>query len=180
MMLSGATTVTATLTSGPFAFNAPATIAVGPHTVGIRGTDTNGAQATVTVNVNVGDPCTGNEECAVVGEGFVCVDGRCVAGSGIPGGLGDVCDVDHPCLSGECATKGGENRCSEACDPGVSNSCGDGFTCLDNPAGGGLCWPGDDGTCAGCAADGGSTPTLPIGAGLMLSALLLRRRRRAA
>lgn len=171
---------TASLTSPPWAFNAPATITPGVHAVAIRATDTVGGEGTVTINVNVGDPCEGNGECAVVGEGYVCVDGRCVPGSGVPGGLGAECDAPSDCLSGVCAAKGGENRCTEACDTGNSNSCGDGFSCIDNPAGGGLCWPGEDGTCGGCDTDGGSTPALPIGAGLMLSALLLRRRKHRA
>ncbi len=143
--------VTRMLTTGPYAFNAPATITTGPHTIAIRGTDNLGDQTTVTIDVNV-------------------------AGSGSLGGLGEICDADHPCVSGMCATKGGDSRCSELCDPNASG-CGDGFSCLDNPAGGGLCWPEEAG-CGGCGTDGGASPVVPIGAGLMLSALLLRRRRR--
>jgi len=170
---------TAQLLTPPFAFNAPLDIAQGTHTVAIRATDTIGSVGTSEVTVIVGDPCNDNADCAAQGEDLVCVDGRCVAGANTPGGLGSTCDENNPCLSGLCATKDGENKCTEECDP-AANACPDNYNCLDNGAGGGLCWPGSTGNCLGCSTDGGADPSLPIGAGVFAAALLVRRRRAKA
>jgi MYXO-CTERM domain-containing protein len=175
LLIDGA--VVSSLVSPPYAFNAPTAITPGAHTVEIHAIDTLGTDSRSSIHVNVGDPCTQNSQCASVGADYQCVDGRCVPGMSVPGGLGATCNGPEECLSGQCATKGGENRCSELCTPGTAGSCGDGFDCLDNGAGAGLCWPGADSGSCGCDSDGGSAPTLPIGAGLLLSALLLRRRR---
>ncbi|MBE7447805.1 MAG: hypothetical protein HS111_02595 [Kofleriaceae bacterium] len=168
----------ATLQSPPFAFNAPADLPEGTHTVTIRALDTLNSEGTASVTVIVGEPCTTSSQCG--GNDLVCVDGRCVPGMNTPGGLGSSCDSPDECLSGVCATKDGENRCVEDCDP-AADGCPDGFSCLSNGAGGGLCWPGGGG-CLGCSTDGGGgpDPTLPIGAGLLVAAVLVRRRRRAA
>lgn len=171
----------ASLTTPPFTFTTPTDLATGPHRVGIRATDATTADATVSIMVNVGDPCTGDGECAAAGEGYVCVDGRCVPGAGVPGGLGAHCDSPADCLSDFCITRNGENFCSEHCTPGGAG-CSEGFQCNDLPDGTGACVPGVEGTCLGCSSDGqgGATPIAPIGAGLLLSALLLRGRRRPA
>ena len=50
----------ATLSTPPYAFNAPMTLAQGTHMVGIRGIDGNGSEGTVTISVIVGDPCNDN------------------------------------------------------------------------------------------------------------------------
>lgn len=169
---------TASLSSPPYAFNAPISVVDGTHTVTIRATDTIGSVGMVDVTVTVGDPCTGNDDCG--GNDLVCVDGRCVPGENTPGGLGSDCSNGEVCLSGLCATKDGENLCSENCDP-AADACPDNYACLDNGAGGGLCWPGGGGGICGCATDGGGAdPSLPIGAGVLIAALLVRRRRRAA
>jgi MYXO-CTERM domain-containing protein len=128
--------------------------------------------------VIVGDPCNNNSDCSAQGSDLVCVDGRCVPGSNTPGGLGSTCAGADECISGLCATKDGENKCVENCDL-AADACPDGFSCLSNGAGGGLCWPGGGG-CLGCATDGSPSPTAPIGAGLLLAAVLVRRRRRKA
>jgi hypothetical protein len=167
----------ATLSTPPYAFNAPMTLAEGTHMVGIRASDTNGSEGTQTISVIVGDPCNDNGDCSAQGSDLVCVDGRCVPGSNTPGGLGSTCTLPTECISGMCATKDGENKCVETCDPNATG-CPDGFDCLSNGAGGGLCWPGGGG-CLGCSTDGGPQPTLPIGAGLLLAAVLVRRRARA-
>jgi MYXO-CTERM domain-containing protein len=169
-------TAIATLQSPPYAFNAPPTLAMGTHMVTIRAYDTNGSEGTATISVIVGDPCNDNDDCSAQGSDLVCVDGRCVPGANTPGGLGSTCDAPTECISGLCATKDGENRCVENCDL-AANACPDGFECLSNGAGGGLCWPGGGG-CLGCSTDGSPEPTLPIGAGLLLAAVLVRRRRR--
>jgi MYXO-CTERM domain-containing protein len=175
MLFDGA--VTASLSTPPYAFNAPISVVDGTHTVGIRATDSIGSVGTAEVTVIVGDPCNDNADCN--DPNLVCVDGRCVAGENVEGGLGSDCSAGQVCLSGLCATKDGQNLCSEECDP-AADGCPDGYSCLNNGAGGGLCWPGDPGPCGCATSDGSPDPSLPIGAGLFLAALLVRRRRRRA
>lgn len=160
----------------PYAFNAPMNITPGPHTVTIRAIDGGGTEGTASVDVQVGEPCGNDDACAAQGAGLVCVDGRCVPGETQPGGLGTTCTSATECVSGLCATKDGENRCVESCDL-AADACPDGFDCLSNGAGGGLCWPGGGG-CLGCSTDGRPSPIAPIGAGLFVAFLVLRRRRR--
>ena len=169
-------TAIATLSTAPYAFNAPMTLAEGTHMVTIRAYDTLGSEGTQTISVIVGDPCNSNSDCSGQGEDLVCVDGRCVPGQNTPGGLGSTCNSPDECISGLCATKDGENRCVESCDLNA-NACPNDFACLSNGAGGGLCWP-DPGGCLGCSTDGRPDPTLPIFAGLLVGFLLVRRRRR--
>ncbi len=169
----------ASLTTPPYAFNAPASLAAGPHTVTVRANDTQGSQGTASVTVILGDPCTNDDACEAQGAGLVCVDGRCVPGETTPGGLGTPCTSAADCVSGLCATKDGENRCVESCDL-AADSCPDAFACLSNGAGGGLCWPDGGAGCLGCATGGGADPMLPIGAGAILGAIMVRRRRRSS
>ena len=164
------------LTTPPWAFNAPASITNGTHTVTVRATDINGTPGEATMQVLVGEACGSDAACAIFDPGLVCVDGRCVPGESTTGGLGTTCEGADECFSGLCATKDGENRCTESCDL-AANACPDNYECLSNGAGGGLCWPSSGG-CLGCSTRGGADPMLPIGAGLVLGALFLRRRRR--
>ncbi len=159
----------------PYAFNAPASITPGTHMVTVRATDTGGTAGTASITVNVGDPCTSDSSCSSQGAGLVCVDGRCVPGSDQPGGLGTTCNAATECVSGLCATKDGENRCTENCDL-AANACPDGYECLSNGAGGGLCWSSGGG-CLGCSSGGGPQPILPIAGGVLMALVLVRRRR---
>ncbi len=171
--------VTLTLNSPPFAFNAPPSLPPGGHHVEIRATDLLGAVGSDTVDVLIGEPCDRPGDCSSLGETYTCVGGRCVPGPGAPGGLGEPCNGAIECVSGLCATKDMENHCAEPCSPG-SDQCPGGFQCLDDGAGSGLCWPGTTG-CLGCsthAGAAGATPIVPIGAGLVIGAILIRRRRR--
>jgi hypothetical protein len=164
-----------TILTPPYAFNAPANITPGPHTVTIHAVDSGGTAGDASVMVNVGEPCTDDDACASQGAGLVCVDGRCVPGESTPGGLGTACTAATDCLSGLCANKDGDNLCTENCDINA-NACPDNYECLSNGAGGGLCWPQPDG-CLGCSTDGRPSPALPIFAGLFAAFVLLRRRR---
>lgn len=173
--------VSTTLLSPPWAFNAPVSISAGGHVVEVRALDLAGTAGSDSVEVLVGPPCDTPGDCSALGETHTCVGGRCVPGPGAPGGLGEDCDAPSDCVSGLCATLDMENHCAESCAPGGSD-CPGGFSCLDNGAGGGLCWPGESGGCAGCASSGdgrGADPLLPIGGGLLVALLLVRRRQRA-
>jgi hypothetical protein len=169
-----------TLSTLPFAFNAPADLGIGSHHVEVRAYDAQMTPGSAFIDVVEGKPCVAEADCG--GGGKVCVDGRCVAGPSDPGGLGTMCTKPADCVSGQCNGAGGAMYCTEVCDPTMTG-CPSGFEC--NPttqANVGVCWPGGNdnggGTTAGCNADGGSTGALPIGLGLAFTAFALRRRRR--
>lgn len=166
-----------TLTSPPFVFNAPTTLGEGTHQVRISAIDGQGTEGSAVISVVIGEPCDSTSDCEAQGDGLVCVDGRCVAGSGVDGGLGTTCADDVDCTSGRCEHSNEGSFCVEECDP-AADGCPSGFRCLTA----GVCWPGgDDGSSVGCAATGrgdGDVPTLPIALGLGLAGLTAVRRRR--
>lgn len=165
----------ATLTTVPYVTNGPTTIADGAHKLKATAVDTQGAEASVEIPFTVGSGCHTAGDCATAGAGFVCVDGRCVPGETATGGLGTTCVGGGDCASGQCASKGGEQLCTEACDP-AADGCPGGYACTSNGAGGGLCWP-SAANCLGCSTNQ-SDPTMPIGFGLVVAGLVVRRRRR--
>ena len=93
------------LASPPFAFNAPASITSGAHTIEVRATDLFGTQGSATVQVLVGGPCDDADDCSPLGDTYTCVGGRCVPGPGAPGGLGEPCAEGNDCASTVCAVK---------------------------------------------------------------------------
>lgn len=162
----------ATLSTNPYVTNGPLTITDGTHTLTAIAVDTQGADARTTVTFTVGSGCQGPSDC----DGDqVCVDGRCVAGETADGGLGTVCATGADCVSGQCAQKDGQQLCTEVCDP-AADGCPGGYACLSNGAGGGLCWP-SEAACLGCSTNQ-NDPTMPIGFGLVVAGLVVRRRRR--
>lgn len=173
----GATTATlsidgsalATLSPGPFAFNAPVELSAGAHTVEVRAADGGGRQVAASVAVNVMAACA-NASCA---EGFACLGGSCHPDANVPGGLGAACTRNEDCSTGRCVDGSGDHRCAASCDPG--HVCPAGFACLDADLGAGTCWPArDDGGCAASGDRGGAAFVL---GGLGLLALRRRRRR---
>ncbi len=161
---------TATLSPGPFGFNAPATLAGGDHMVSVTGTDGGGRMVTETVRVHVTGACSGAARCD---DGFHCLGGFCLPGKQVDGGLGADCTSNDTCITDSCGSANGEQLCTAPCDGG--GTCPDGFTCLGTNADD-VCWPkSDDG---GCAAGGsGSAPGFAF-FGLGFLALLFRRRSR--
>jgi len=167
------------LNTPPFAFNAPADLGDGSHHVEVRGYDLQNTPGSAFIDVVIGAPCTKPGDC---GADKTCVDGRCVAAPGTPGGLGETCTDPTMCASGICGNDGaGNSYCTEQCDLSA-NGCPSGFTCL--PTGGttGVCWPGGDNgsTAGGCSAEGGdASGPMMIGLGLLFGLFFMRRRRRA-
>lgn len=172
LFIDGALVQTLRGGSGTWTFQAPADIAVGPHELVVRARDALGAEATLTVPVTVAAACAGPAMCA---DDQLCVDGRCVAGPGVPGGIGAPCADDDACLVGTCATVDGARLCAEACGPS-GPACGPDFACTPTDDGGAACWPTETAGC-GCTT-GGRAPVLPIAAGALVAALLGRRRGR--
>ncbi|HMG23714.1 MAG TPA: Ig-like domain-containing protein, partial [Kofleriaceae bacterium] len=73
----------------PFAFIGPTTLANGTHTVEVTGYDNAGAPGRARVQVVVGPGCKSSHDCP--NDTDACLAGRCVAGPGVVGGLGQVC-----------------------------------------------------------------------------------------
>jgi MYXO-CTERM domain-containing protein len=159
----------------PWNFAAPTTLGQGKHKVEVIATDRGGNTASGTVNVQFGTVCMAAADCTTSGN--VCIDGHCVVGPGMPGGLGTACTGNDQCASNQCGSDAeGTSYCVEACDL-TANACPSGFDCLDTGAGAGVCWPGGD--------DGGGCSTGTSGSGgaflllLGMTALFVTRRRRA-
>ena len=96
------------------------------------------------------------------------------------GELGDTCNVDIECQSGECLTAdGGESHCTQECFPTTTeNTCPDGFTCLDLGGNMGRCWP--ESSSGGCGCSAGTSGRSGLGMFLLgvLAILIVSRRRR--
>jgi MYXO-CTERM domain-containing protein len=119
------------------------------------------------VTAAIGQSCSAAAPCPGTD---VCVDGRCVAGSGEEGGLGSVCGNNEDCQSGSCGSDGTNGYCVEVCDP-AANACPAGFECMVSGAQG-VCWPSADS--GGCSSGGTPSPGwFFLAAGLVF---VLRRR----
>jgi hypothetical protein len=162
-------------TDSPFAFTGPAELADGTHTLEVTGYDNAGAPGRARIQVVVGPGCESSRDCPT--ETDACIAGRCVAGPGASGGLGQVCTAATDCASWLCANDDGAQYCVESCKPG---QCPEGFGCRDDGMDGGVCWPGYTETAAGCSAGRGpaSLPVAPLGALALGLASALRRHRR--
>ncbi len=165
-------TLVKTLTTKPFAFNAPDTLGDGTHMVKVTGYDIFNTPASATVQVVIGKPCDKPSDCPTNTD--TCIGGRCVPGPGVQGGLGMSCTDPTQCSSGQCAMGTDGSFCVEPCALNA-NQCPSGFDCLDTGAGdgNGVCFPGGGG--GGCQSGGSS---LPLGAGLGFAALVFLTRRR--
>jgi hypothetical protein len=165
------------LDTAPFVFNGPDQLSDGGHQVEVR-IFTDYGEAADSVMGGVGPPC-GAEDCA---EGEACVEGRCVTGPGVAGGLGETCVEGDDCASGLCANDGLVKRCIEICDPSATG-CPAGFDCVRAGEDDGVCWPAEEEPPAGgCAvARDDDPPWLLLVLSLVAGLALLggRRMRRA-
>jgi MYXO-CTERM domain-containing protein len=165
-----------TLTQNQFVWNAPATIGQGKHKISVTAYDVANTPATTEINVTLGSACAQADDC--VKDGETCVDGRCVLGDGVQGGLGWACATNTDCWSGQCASDAeGEMHCVEHCSI-AADACPTGFDCIDTGQGdNGVCWPGsgDGGGCSTGGNDAAPGFLLVLGLGM---ALVIRRRRR--
>jgi hypothetical protein len=165
-----------TVSSPPFFLNAPAELADGSHEIEVRIAAMYG-DAADSVMVVVGPPCQSPEDC--LGD-ETCVEGRCTAGPGVAGGLGETCQSGEDCTSGLCANDGVVRRCIEICDP-ARQGCPSDFICVHAGEDDGVCWPNQDESVdsGGCAVTHDpALPWLPIGLSLLVSFVLFGRRRR--
>ena len=135
-------------TEPPWIFNAPQDLTEGGHKLKAEATDILGAVGSTEINFVIGEPCSGNSDCA---DGEACVEGRCVPGPDSEGGLGTTCETGSDCVSGICGEDGaGTKVCTETCDV-TANGCPGGFECR-SAGSDGVCWPAEGG--GGCAVSG--------------------------
>lgn len=158
-------TVVSEITSAPVAITLPSTTAGGSRQITVSLTDTGQRTATDTVTVRVLGTCAAGCE-----SGFACLEGICVPGGNVAGGLGTSCTNNEECITGTCAIAGAESHCTGAC-AAADASCPEGFECLASN----ICWPESSG--GGCSSNGNSAGFLIIGLGFAV--VLLRRGRRS-
>jgi len=127
--------------------------------------------AMTSITVNQGPPCTAAAGCDGTD---VCVNGGCIPGPDVGGGLSSICQTADQCLSMQCAS-GGETfmHCVASCDTSTPGSCPNNFECLASGASG-VCWPSQGGGCCSASGDPRSSGLL---AALVLGGVLRRRRR---
>jgi uncharacterized protein (TIGR03382 family) len=156
----------------PFTIVAPDVVAEGPHAMEVRAVDIQGTPASVNLDIVMGPPCTASNGCE---DPELCVDGVCLPGPDVAGGLGYDCQGDTECLSRRCLKESGETigHCVEPCSLATAGSCPSSYECIDGGGGAGVCWPTES---AGCC-DSGSAPGGPIVLSLGFLVLVLRRRR---
>lgn len=158
------------VTTSPATFTTA--FSAGTHKLTVVCGTTKQASASTSVNVIVGSTCTKDTDC---GGTKICYQSACVEGPGGMGGLGATCISNTDCASTMCGSNGSSSACVVACDP-ANSTCPSGFDCLDNGAGGGVCWV-SSASSGGCATGrGGSPATILFGLGF--AALWITRRNR--
>jgi hypothetical protein len=130
-----------------------------------------------TVTVTKGAPCTSADTCAA---GQQCDQGRCFWEPAV-GEIGDTCTFPQYCLSAVCTGTADTSICTQACIPGVGDSCPESFECIEGSGpNAGICWPKgkkDDGICS-ASGSSGTTQLGLIGVALVFGLSITRRRRR--
>jgi hypothetical protein len=158
------------VTASPATFTTA--FSAGTHKLTVVCGTTKQASASTSINVIVGSTCKQDADC---GGTKNCYQAACIEGPGGTGGLGAACTANTDCASTMCGSNGSSSACVIACDPATS-TCPSGFDCLDNGAGGGVCWVAS-GSSGGCAAGRGGSP-ITILFGLGFAALWITRRNR--
>ncbi len=159
----------------PFAYEAPRTLAPGPHEVEVRIFDDRGQYGSTIVSVQQ-EACTSREECDFA---HLCVDGLCVLGPGNSTGLGATCDRADGCQTGLCAVEPGSlpgtiGICTARCG-NDENSCPVDFKCIDAQADERICVPIQAGNAGFCQTGGGTGRGVAFL--LLLAALFISNRR---
>ena len=118
--------------------------------------------------------CLGDADCPIH---RMCFAHICMAQPFSANGIGTLCNTSADCDSAECAVSSQDGkRCSITCSVNTSESCPDGFECLQQSGDLGACWPVAGGGCCEVGGAGGPAAML-LGIGVVVIA---RRRRRGA
>lgn len=164
-----------TLNAPPFTFQTATNLSTGTHRVTVMCASKMLAETFVRSQILIGPACAVDSDCAA---GGICWGSACIAGPEAQGGLGATCATDKDCVNGACASDGSTSACAIACTVGT-DSCPDGFGCISDGAGGGLCWAGagDGGCCDSTNGNPAGALLFSLGVG---ATLVTRRRRRKA
>ena len=108
---------TTSLTTAPYTYATPMTLAKGNHHIDAVCGTTQQAIVTASADYIIGDVCATNSDCEM---NYICYDTACVAGPMADGGLGATCAGNADCDSGECASDGTSSFCVIPCDPSHS------------------------------------------------------------
>lgn len=147
----------------------------GSHELEVIARDPSGNEASATITITVADGC---DACPDGSADYVCVEGACLLADG------QGCDDGALCASGLCLDDGEAGQyCTSTCDL-AADDCGQGFDCTDDGTGAGVCTlngeplPGDDEDGGGCCQSSRGSGAGAMALGLMVGAVLVRRRRR--
>ena len=148
----------------------------------VRAYDDLGAYAdSAVVTAAKGAPCVSADSCA---KGQRCDAGKCFWDPAA-GEIGDTCTFPEFCLSGLCQGTAERAICTQACIPGVVDSCPTSLDCIETNPGAGICYSAseDEGGCSvgttGVDSDRDTSSLARLGALGIVLGVLLRRRRRA-
>ena len=148
----------------------------------MRAYDDLGAYAdSAVVTAAKGAPCVSADSCA---KGQRCDAGKCFWDPAA-GEIGDTCTFPEFCLSGLCQGTAERAICTQACIPGVVDSCPTSLDCIETNPGAGICYSAseDEGGCSvgttGVDSDRDTSSLARLGALGIVLGVLLRRRRRA-
>ena len=164
----------ATTPTSPASFMAPNTLPAGMHHIQVICGTNKQATASAAIDVVLGNTCKTDPDCG--GNGQICYQMACIAGPDATGGLGAACTNNSDCKSGQCGNDGNQSLCVIPCDPS-NPGCPSGFSCLDNGAGGGVCFLGDGGGGGCCETGHGTDSRGSIVFGLGFAALWITRGR---
>ena len=147
----------------------------GEHELSVIARDPSGNEATATRTITVASGC---DACADGSTDYVCVEGECLLADG------QGCTDDVQCANDLCFDDGDAGTyCTSTCDL-LADACGQGFDCTDDGTGDGVCTlngdplPGDGDDGGGCCQSSRGSGAGAMGLGLMVGAVLVRRRRR--
>jgi hypothetical protein len=126
------------------------------------------------ITATYGAPCATATTCA---KGQKCEAGKCFWDP--PSGkIGDDCAYPQFCESGLCTGTKDQLICTQACTPGVADTCPGGFDCVMSGPGTGVCFFSSTG--GGCCSvgDAGGTVWAQLGLAAVAFGFVVRRRRR--
>lgn len=155
----------------------PAMVPNSKYDIKVRALDDLGTYTdSATVSATKGAPCASADTCL---KGQLCEDGKCFWEPPV-GQIGDACTFPQYCESQICQGTVDQTICTQACIPGVIDSCPEGgeFSCVETGPGMGICFFADTDTGC-CSASNGDLPWAPGALGLSILGFIVIRRRRA-
>ena len=162
---------------GTYSLLVPAMVPNSIYDIKVRALDDLGEYTdSATITANKGAPCASADTCL---KGQLCTAGKCFW-EAPTGAIGDDCTYPQFCASGICQGTADQTICTQACIPGVTDSCPEGgeFECVETNPGMGICFfAADEGGC--CSANKDDLPWAPGALAFGIFGFIMIRRRRA-